>query len=96
MRFHGLSESRVRRALRAPSRVEEGIAPASVAFVHISPPSARSEVWVLALRFSGVEVSGRRSALRILSAWRYPGRTKPGTPLPDSILAEVAEGDDSR
>jgi len=34
--------------------------------------------------------SQRRSAsVKIISAWRYPGRTKPGEPLPEEILREI-------
>lgn len=32
----------------------------------------------------------RKSAsVKIISAWRYPGRTKPGEPLPEEILREI-------
>jgi hypothetical protein len=29
--------------------------------------------------------------IRIISAWRYPGKTEPGTSLPDAICDEIAE-----
>lgn len=32
-----------------------------------------------------------RTKVKIISAWRYPGKTKPGEGLPEHILDEIAE-----
>jgi len=32
-----------------------------------------------------------RTKVKIISAWRYPGKTKPGEGLPDHIMDEIAE-----
>jgi len=29
--------------------------------------------------------------MRVISAWRYPGKTEPGEGLPEEILDEIAE-----
>lgn len=29
--------------------------------------------------------------IRVISAWRYPGKTVPGEPLPEEIMAEIAQ-----
>lgn len=29
--------------------------------------------------------------IRVISAWRYPGKTVPGEPLPEEILEEIAQ-----
>ncbi|MEK7482163.1 MAG: hypothetical protein AAB607_02345 [Patescibacteria group bacterium] len=89
MRFYKLSEQRVRRVLNSPKRTEEGIAPNTVAMMQ--PASYKSnksnkiywtqEIWIM------VQKKGQK--LRIISAWRYPGMTKPGDPLPDEILKEL-------
>jgi hypothetical protein len=39
------------------------------------------EIWVMI-----VETPSER---RVISAWRYPGKTKPGEPLPAEILDEI-------
>jgi hypothetical protein len=36
-------------------------------------------------------VALEQKQIRIISAWRYPGKTKPGQDLPDEIVAEIAE-----
>ena len=73
MRHYRLSPARVRRVLNAPRRTEEGIAPETVALMQ--PASLKSkdvwtqEIWVMV-------VDGPK-ARRVISAWRYPGVTRP-------------------
>ena len=107
MRFYKLSEQRVRRVLHSPKRVEEGIAPDTMALmqptsikssyaisasnIRSSPGRAESkreenwtqEIWVM--------VQDKGMKRKIISAWRYPGKTKPGEPLPRAILFEIEE-----
>lgn len=90
MRFYGLSEQRVKRTLHSPKRVEEGIAPKTIAMMQpasvkttAGKPAWRQEIWVM---FQ--DMKGKR---KIISAWRYPGITKPGEQLPAEILKEVRE-----
>lgn len=73
--FYKLSPARVRRVLNAPKRVEEGVAPKTVAAMQ--PGSVRTignkdtwsqEIWVM------FQDSPRER--KIISAWRYPGVTK--------------------
>lgn len=129
MRFYGLSPARVRRVLHSPLRVEEGIAPGTVAA--LQPASYKTkdgkrlwsqEIWVMykvtdnesffteatedvATKKADVDekdkakewIASMRRALtgqrkvKIISAWRYPGVTKPGAPLPQEIADEIAE-----
>ena len=73
MQFYRLSPARVRRVLHAPKRTEEGIAPKTVAMMQ--PASLKSaerwtqEIWVM--------IQDRGSERKVISAWRYPGVTKP-------------------
>jgi len=84
MREHGLSEQRVKRVVRHPKRVEEGIAPDTIAVMQSAGSKKHPyEVWAM--------VVDREKQRRIISAWRYPGITKPGEPLPESILKEFRE-----
>lgn len=82
MRFYRLSESRVRRVIHSPKRIEEGIAPKTIAVMQ-SAGSKRHpyEIWAM--------IQEEKSRRKVISAWRYPGITKPGQPLPEEILREI-------
>lgn len=77
MNFYRLSPARVRRVLHSPKRIEEGVAPKTIAMMQ--PASLKSgsrmgekwtqEIWVM------VQDSGKER--KVISAWRYPGVTKP-------------------
>jgi len=83
MRFYKLSQERVRRVLHSPARIEEGVAPKTVAMMQ--PASIKTsaigragakkdgtwtqEIWVM------VQDAGHNR--KVISAWRYPGVTKP-------------------
>lgn len=92
MRQYGLSEARVRRVLHSPLRVEEGIAEDTVAMMQPAavkatlkgrPAEWTQEIWVM--------ISEKPRERRVVSAWRYPGKTKPGDPIPAEILREVRQ-----
>lgn len=94
MSFYRLSEQRVRRVLNSPKRVEEGIAPKTIAMMQ--PASIRTiggkqnwnqEIWVMTQEAKRKGQSAKR--VKIISAWRYPGVTKPGDPPPKEILEEL-------
>lgn len=80
MMFYKLSEQRIRRVLNSPKRIEEGIAPKTIAVMQPFGNKNQHELWVMIQ-----ETKARR---KIISAWRYPGRTKIGEPLPAEILQE--------
>ena len=76
MRFYKLSESRVRHVLHSPKRIEEGVAPKTVAVMMPSSlkkvgqkESWSQEIWVM--------VQDHDRGRTVISAWRYPGVTKP-------------------
>jgi hypothetical protein len=84
MRYWSLSEARVKRVLHMPLRVEGGIAPHTVAMLQAAGSKKHPyEIWVM--------VNDRGKERRVISAWRYPARTKPGEPLPKEILRELRE-----
>ena len=87
MNFYRLSETRVKSVINNPERVEGGIAEDTVAMMQPAGSKAHPyEIWVM---LSKSRVKGQRSNVRIISAWRYPGRTKVGEPLPKEIIAEL-------
>lgn len=102
MAFYGLSESRVRRVLKSPLRTEEGIAertgacmqPASYKFKN-GKKSWNQEIWVMFATEGRKRTNDQQRitdhSLRIISAWRYPGVTKPRAPLPEVIRTEIDE-----
>src|SRR3989338_10543748 len=82
MRFYGLSESRLKRIINFPKRIEEGIAPDTIAMMQPAGSEKHPyEIWLM--------IQEEKSRRKVISAWRYPGRTKPGQPLPEEILKEI-------
>lgn len=99
MKHYALSEGRVRRVLASPKRTEEGVAPGTVAVMQSAGTTKKPhEIWVmyqvLESRSKKQESRTRLMARkRIITAWRYPGKSKPRQPLPipEDILAELGE-----
>ena len=81
MNFYRLTPARVRRVMNSPKRIEEGVAPKTIAMMQ--PASIKiaggrvgtgkeekwtQEIWVM--------VQDRGKERKVISAWRYPGMTK--------------------
>jgi len=82
MRFYGLSESRLKRVISYPKRIEEGIAPDTIAMMQSAGSEKHPyEIWLM--------IQEEKKRRKIISAWRYPGKTKPGQTLPEEILKEI-------
>lgn len=82
MRQYGLSEARIKRVMHTPKRIEEGIAPQTVAMMQRAGSEKHPhEIWIM--------LADDKARRRIISAWRYPGLTKPGEPLPPEIIREM-------
>lgn len=94
MRYYGLSEKRVLKVLRRSDRREEGIVPKTVAAMQISGTKKRpTEVWMM-YQVTNPKSEARNlksKKIRIISAWRYPGRTPEGARpiIPDDIAKEL-------
>lgn len=114
MKFYQLSESRVRRVIKSPLRIEEGIAYGTIAVMQPSSYKVRNnqktwsqEIWVMyqidspkpSLDKKNKEkgkgqsriVSSGDKLIKIISAWRYPGKTNPGRKLPPEVINEIEE-----
>jgi len=94
MRFHGLSKQRVRRVLNSPKRIETGIAPNTVAMMQAAGSKKHPhEIWVMIVKNKKSKIKNQKYDIttKIISAWRYPGITKPGEPLPAEIISEMEE-----
>ena len=97
MRQYGLSKTKLLQLLYRPERKEEGIASGTTAVmqtkkVYVKPKpeligkkatKAPGEVWLMYQ-----DTQGQR---KIISAWRYPGISKPGEsiPIPEDIRNEL-------
>ncbi len=96
MHQYSLSKIKILNVVNRPERKEQGIAPGTMGVmqtvkkysnaraavtIKTRPPG---EIWVLY-----ADVKGQR---RIVSAWRYPGVSKPGEsiPIPENIRKELS------
>lgn len=84
MQYYRLPESRVRRVIKSYDRIEEGIAEDTIALMQRTGfGKNRHEIWVM--------VADKNKQRRVISAWRYPGTTEAGEPLPEEILREFRQ-----
>ncbi len=86
MREYNFSEKRVLRILRKPNRREEGIAPGTIAAMQITGTKKHpTEAWVMYMILKKIK------GIKIISAWRYPGRTPEGQRpvIPEEALKEL-------
>jgi len=89
MRQYGLSKSKLMQLVYKPERKESGIAPGTIAVMktNISYSKAKSkrapgEIWLM--------YKDSKDARKIISAWRYPGISKPGEiNIPEDIRQEL-------
>ncbi len=86
MQQYRLSEKRVLRILRKPDRKEEGVAEGTIAAMQITGTKKRpTEAWTM------YQVLKKPKGVKIISAWRYPGRSPVGEapPIPDDIMEDL-------
>ena len=83
MRYYSLSEGRLRRILKSSQRRERGIAPETIALMQSAGTKKPTEIWLM------YQQIGRKK--RMISAWRYPGVSPKGEPIPipEDILEEL-------
>lgn len=87
MMYYGISEGLIKRVIRAPKRMEEGIAPGTVAVMQPTGAKQQKEVWVMYQILPD-------NKKKVITAWRYPGVSpvRSAIPIPDDILAELERG----
>lgn len=86
MRQYKFSEKRVLRILRKPDRREEGIAPGTIAAMQVTGTKKHpTEAWTM------YQILKKPRGIKIISAWRYPGRTPIGKmpEIPKDTLKEL-------
>jgi hypothetical protein len=86
MRHYRLSESRIKRIIRHPSRTEEGIMENGIACMQPAGGKTYSEIWVMYM-LSGTAIERK---IKIITCWRYPGKSQNRDPIPSEILREIS------
>ena len=87
MKHYQLSAQIVKRIIRNPKRVEEGVAPGTVAVMQPRGKKRVTEIWAM---YQDIKVKGK-SKKRIITAWRYPGVSpvREKIPIPEDIREEL-------
>ena len=86
MRHYRLTESRITRIIRHPTRTEEGVLPDAIAVMSPAEGKIYSEIWAMYVLVGGKE---QKKKIKIITAWRYPGRSPARDPIPADILKEI-------
>ena len=96
MQYYGISEGRVKRIIRFPTRYEEGIVPDTIAVMQPAGTKRYQEIWVMykiAPRRSTnnlqLKTSNKNSGIKIITAWRYPGKSPERDPIPSEVIKEI-------
>lgn len=83
MRYYGLSPQRIKRIIRHPVRIEEAIVPGLIAGMQPAGGKNYSEIWTI------YKPLQRLKNIKIITAWRYPGKSPERNPIPAEILNEI-------
>lgn len=101
MVYYAVSEGKIKRIIRYPQRIEEGIAPNTVAVMQKADAKKYQEIWVmyqttkLKMKNENSKIMKLKNELfnkqkiRIISVWRYPGKSPDRNPIPQEILDEI-------
>lgn len=89
MRQYGIGEGRVKRIIRFPKRVEEGIAPKTVAVMQPAGSKRYSEIWVMYKLLQKSKIKNQSGRIKIITTWRYPGKSPERDPVPAEVIKEV-------
>ena len=83
---YGISEQTVRRIIRNPERIEEGIAENTVASMQTRGNKAKYELWCM---YQGSEK--KKGQIKVITTWKYPGvsPTRASIPVPQDIIDEL-------
>ena len=125
MRYYGLSQQRIKRVIKNPERIEEGIVEKTIACMQTAGSSKHPyEIWIMyqignyksqktkhpaesgprqgggkqitnsdyqnsKIGFANNPMKLKAKKLKIISAWRYPGKSPKNNPIPEEILNEI-------
>ncbi len=105
MQHYAISEQRIKRIIRFPKRVEEGVAEDTIAAMQPAGAKGQQEIWVMYSIFTPKKESPTEKKdfveksianyflpnkkIRVITAWRYPGKSPSRDPIPKEILSEL-------
>jgi len=117
MRYYGLSQQRIKRVIKSPERIEEGIVEKTIACMQTAGSEKHPyEIWTMyqlrggaisksqfpnlkqitnsndqnsKIGFANKLLKLQDKKLKIISAWRYPGKSPKNNPIPEEILDEI-------
>ena len=95
MRYYGISESLIKRIIRYPKRLEEGVVPDTFAgMMPVGSAKRPQEAWVMyqrKLKVKNEKLKALNAKIVIISAWRYPGKSpiREKIPIPQDVLGEI-------
>lgn len=80
--FYQISKQRVLRIIKNPYRIEQGIAPNTIAAMQpTKKKNWKQEIWVMYQKTN--------NKIKIISTWRYPGKSPIQNPIPKEIIEEL-------
>jgi hypothetical protein len=85
MKYYRLTESRIKRIIRHPTRIEEGIFEDAIACMQPAEGKKYSEIWVLYV----LADSEKGKQIKVITAWRYPAKSPERDPIPPEVLREI-------
>jgi len=91
MKYYGLSQQRIKRIIKNPERIEEGIVEKTIACMQTAGTSKHPyEIWMM-YQMPKLKVKSilNNTKIKIISAWRYPGKSPKNNPIPEEILNEI-------
>ncbi len=83
IRHYGLSQQRIKRVIRHPARTEEAVIPKMIAAMQSADGKNYSEIWTI------YQLIKKPKTIKIITAWRYPGKSPINNPVPKEILDEI-------
>lgn len=98
MRHYGLSPQRIKRIIRHPARIEEAIVPNLIAAMQPAGGKKYSEIWTMyslaksnvkGPAFDKASAGKQMLKVKVITAWRYPGKSPVRNPIPKEILEEI-------
>lgn len=108
MKYYRLTESRIKRVIRHPARVEEGVLEGGIAAMQPAESKQYSEIWAMYViekskfknEHSKLEETKtpkkfrqifekQQGVIKIITAWRYPGKSPERDAVPEEILNEI-------
>ncbi len=94
MRYYGLSPQRIKRIIRHPARMEEAIIPKMIAAMQPAGGKNYSEIWAIYQLAKHDDTkykiqNTKYNQIKVITAWRYPGKSPARDPIPQDILNEI-------